>query len=204
MNTPGTRILTAGMAGAWLCMASSLAAQDAPGRWYLDLDGGLALQQDITIEDTSQSGWFHTQFPEKASFDPGVRLDLSGGVHLARSWRTEIDLGFIYNPGSTLDYFQAPITGNVICTLPLHGPVSAYVGAGIGGVFDVLGRSILDSREGFAFAYQAIAGVKYALKEDLALGLSYKLLGTPEHDLWGARVEGTMSHSILVAVTFKF
>jgi opacity protein-like surface antigen len=179
-------------------------AQDLPGRWYLGLDGGLALQQNITIEDNSQASWFHTPLPQKASFDPGARLDVSGGVHLSRSWKAEFELGFIYNPGSPLDFFQVPMMANAIYTLPLRGPVSAYVGGGIGGVYGVLMHDILDSEEGLGFGYQVIAGVKYALKEDLDLGLSYKFLGTTEHDLGAARVEGTFSHSILAAVTFKF
>ncbi len=186
-------------------MASNILAQDVPGRWFLNLDAGLALQQDIGVQDTGGG---------KLSFDPGLRVDLSGGVHLAPSWKAEAELGFIYNAGDSVgdeplvsqnpDYCQVPLMGNVIYTLPLRGPVSAYVGAGIGGVWGVLWHDILGSEDGVAFGYQAIAGVKYALNEELDLGLSYKFLGTTEHDLGAARVDGTSSHSILGAITFKF
>ncbi len=204
MNTPKTKILTVGVAGALMCLAAKLQAQDVPGRWYLGVDAGVALQQDLTIEDTSQPSWFHDPLPQKASFDPGVRLDVSGGVHLSRSWRTEIELGFIYNSGSTLDYFQVPMMANVIYTLPLRGPVSAYAGAGVGGVAGVLGRNFLDSEAGFTLGCQGILGVKYALNDHLDLGLAYKLLGTIEHDVGPARVDGATSHAILAAATVKF
>jgi opacity protein-like surface antigen len=204
MNTLRTKILFAGVAGVLICMASNLLAQDVPGGWYLGVDTGLALQQELTIEDTSQASWFHDPLPQKASFGPGIRLDVSGGVHLSESWKTEVEVGFIYNPGSSLDYFQVPMIANVIYTLPLHGPISAYVGAGAGGVAGVLWSDLFSSEGGLAFGYQAIVGVKYALKEDLDLGLSYKFLGTTGHDLGAARVDGTFSHSILAAVTFKF
>jgi hypothetical protein len=82
MNTLKTKILTVGVAGGLMCMASNVLAQDVPGRWYLGLDTGLALQQDITIEGTGG---------ERLSFDPGFRLGLSGGVHLSQSWKAELE-----------------------------------------------------------------------------------------------------------------
>lgn len=205
MNTLRTKIPIAALAGVLLCMASNILAQDVPGRWFLGLDAGLALQGDITVQDTGGG---------KLSFDPGLRVDLSGGVQLARSWKAEVELGFIYNGGNSVgdeplvshnpDYCQVPLMGNVSYTLPLRGPVSAYVGAGIGGVWGVLWHDILGSEDGVAFGYQAFAGVKYALNEDLDLGLAYKFLGTTEHDLGSERVDGAFSHSILAAITFKF
>ncbi len=205
MNTLKTNTLTMGMAGALMCLASNLPAQDVTGRWYLGLDAGLALQQDMTIQGPGAS---------KLSFDPGFRFDLSGGVHLLQSLKAEIELGFIFNAVSSVssepvgsggpDYSQVPMMVNAIYTLPLHGPVSAYVGAGVGGVWGVLWHSIIDADDSLAFGYQGILGVKYALSNDLDLGLSYKFLGTAEHDLGTGSVDGTMSHSILAALTFKF
>ncbi len=205
MNALGNRILTLGVAAPLLCMASNLAAQDLPGRWYLGLDAGLALQQDMTIKDTGGG---------KLSFDPGIRLDVSGGVHLSESWRAEVELGFIYNPVSSVSgqslggdnphYFQVPIMANVIYSLPLHGPITAYVGAGVGGVGGVLWTSLLGSEDSFTFGCQGILGAKYALSNDLDVGLAYKLLGTFDHDLGAAEVDGTLLHSILATFTFKF
>ncbi len=205
MNTLRTKIPIAAVAGVLLCMASNILAQDLPGRWFLGLDAGLALQQDMTVQDTGGG---------KLSFDPGLRLDLSGGVHVAPSWKAEVELGLIYNGASSVggeslgghnpDYFQVPLMGNVIYTLPLGGPVSAYLGAGLGGVWGVLWHDLFGTEDGIAFGYQAIAGVKYALNEDLDMGVSYKFLGTTEHDLGAATVDGTFSHSILATMTFKF
>ncbi len=205
MNTLKAKILVLGITGALVSTASNLPAQDTPGRWYLGLDAGLALQQDITIQDTGGA---------KLAFDPGVRLDLSGGLHLSKSWKAEVELGFIYNSVSSVggesagsdspDYFQVPIMANVIYTLPLRGPISAYAGVGVGGVYGLLWTDLFGSEDSFSFGYQGILGVKYALNDNLDLGLSYKLLGTVEHDLGAATVDGTLSHSVLAVVTFKF
>ncbi len=67
-----------------MVIALNSLAQDQAGRWYLDLDAGVSLQQDIAIEDTSSPSWFHTSLPPKLAFDPGVRLDVSGGVQMSR------------------------------------------------------------------------------------------------------------------------
>jgi opacity protein-like surface antigen len=136
-----------------------------------------------------------------------------------------LELGFIYNPGRSggeslrfpswwgswqtasggLDLFQVPTMANAIYTLPLYGPISAYVGAGLGGVYTELWNGFLGgSKDSFSFGYQGILGVKYALNDGLDIGLSYKLLGSIEHDMETVKVEGTMSHSILAAFNFKF
>jgi opacity protein-like surface antigen len=204
MKTLKNKILTVSMATALMCTASNLLGQDLAGRWYLGLDAGVALQQDITIEDTGGG---------KLSFHPGVRLGLSGGVHLSQAWRAELELGCIFNPvksfaeggseGSDRGYWQVPMMANGIYRLPLRGPVSAYVGAGVGGVYGVLWEWLL-AEDSFTFGYQGILGVNYALNDNLDVGLRYKFLGTVEHDLGGVEVDGSMSHSILAAVTFKF
>ena len=201
------------IAGALMCTAWNLFSQELPGQWYLGLDTGAVLQQEITIQDGG-----------KLTFDPGFRLDVSGGVHLSQSWKAELELGFLYNSvrsgGESLksqswmgfgwtqskgqDFVQVPMMANVTYTLPLQGPIRAYGGAGIGGVYSVLWQDILASKEGLAFGYQVILGLKYALNEDLDLGLSYKFLGTTEHELGATKVDGTIAHSILAAVTFKF
>ena len=205
MNTLKPKILTAGFAGVMVLVASTLPAQDIAGRGYLSLDVGLALQQDITLQRAGDS--------RRLSFDPGARLDLSGGLHLSESWRAELELGFIFNSvsaidgesaGSSAEYFQVPIMANGIYTLPLHGPIRVYVGAGLGGVASMFWNNLFDADDSFTFGYQAIVGAKYALNDSLDLGLSYKLLGTLEHDLGPATADGTFSHSILAAITFKF
>ncbi len=198
MNTPKRKILTVSIAGAVLCLACGTFGQDLAGRWYLGLDTGVAFQQDLHVENAGGG---------KLEFDPGFRLDVSGGTHLSEVWRAEVELGFIYNPmestGSDAGLFQVPIMANAIYTVPIHGPISAYVGAGLGGVYTALWHG-LDGEDSFTFAYQGIVGVKYAINDNFDVGLSYKLLGTLERDLGPVAAEGALSHSILAAFTFKF
>ncbi len=204
MKSIKTKIISLSAAGSLTCLAYPLLAQET-GQAYLGFDVGLALQQDLTVQDTGGG---------KLSFDPGVRLDLGGGVHLSPSWKLGLELGIIYNSVSSIggqtggfggvDYLQMPIMANVIYTLPLKGPVSAYAGVGVGGVYEVLATDWFGSEESFSFGYQGMLGVKYALSETVDLGLAYRLLGTIEHDLGDATVDGTFSHSIVAAFTFKF
>lgn len=199
MNNHKNKILIGAMACLLLSTACNLLAQNEPGRWYLGLDAGLAVQQDVTLEGP---------VTRKLAFDPGFRLDLSGGVHLSESWRAELEVGFTYNSITDIhqEYFQVPLLANGIYTLPLRGPISVYVGAGLGGVSTMLWDNHLfgDTDGSFTFGYQGIVGAKYVLNDNLDLGLTYKLLGTLDHDFGAYQMEATLSHSFLAAFTFKF
>jgi opacity protein-like surface antigen len=166
------------------------AGTDTPGRWYLGLDAGLALQQDTTLR--------YAGGDNRLSFDPGFRLDLSGGVHLSQSWRAEVEMGLIFNSseGRSKEYCQVPVLVNGIYSLPLHGRMSAYVGAGLGGVYSAL-WDVWDADGSLTLGFQGIVGARYAISDTFDLGLSYKLLGTLEHDLGPYTLDGTFSPSFL-------
>ena len=60
----------------------------------------------------------------------------------------------------------------------------------------------------FTFAYQATAGLKYAINETMEVGIAYKFIGTTDHS-WSANnvnfdTDGTMTHAILANFTWKF
>ncbi len=204
MKPSKTNIVAIAAGMALLLSGSRVSAQSSDRKSYLDLDAGMALQQDVTIEETGGA---------KLGFAPGFRLDVSEGLHLSDCWRAEVQVGFIYNgvdsiareslEGEGLGYLQMPLIANAIYRLPLHGPIRADIGAGFGGVYGILWQDIFAS-DGFSFAYQGILGVKYAVNEGFELGVCYKLLGTFEHELGGVKVDGALSHSILARFTFKW
>jgi len=169
----------------------------------------VAVQRDITIRGADVG---------KVSFDPGFRFDVAIGGG-SESWRAEFEFGFIYNSvksfnGDSLnsegvrpDVYELPMMVNVIYKLPFHGPVTAYVGAGIGGVYGIFvgsDTSILGFTTDITFGYQGLAGVKYAVSDRCDLGVAYKFLGTTEHDLDFSKLDGTMTHSLLATLSFKF
>ena len=190
---------------------SSSAGGFPTGRLYLGADAGLALQQEVTIKDSGGA---------KISFDPGARFDVAVGYHFTDAWAAEFQTGVIYNSidkiagisldsqGLSANLYQIPLMANLSYTLPVRERVSAYLGAGVGGVVGVFhgeGGGESTDHTDLTFGYQGILGLKYALNDKMGLGLAYKFLGTTDHDFGsGVKSEGTRTHSVLVAFTIKF
>jgi opacity protein-like surface antigen len=189
------------------------------GKWYLGFDAGVALQQDITLSDSVGDS-------DTVTFDPGATLDCEMGYNFTSNWAAELEIGLIANPVAlssalgtdfmSVDYTELPVMVNVIYTRPLGHHFSAYVGGGLGGVFsdysnEFGGTTPSDS----VFAFQGMAGVKYAVNERWDVGIAYKFLGTTGHDVGPGvaydgitpteyKSDGTMTHSFLLALTGKF
>ncbi len=97
---------------------------------------------------------------------------------------------------------------------PLHvstlrpAKLRGYIGGGIGGVYGIFtgnGTSLFGFTSDLTFGYQGIAGIQYAVSDRCDLGVSYKFLGTTEHDLGsGVAMDGTLTHSFMAALTIKF
>jgi opacity protein-like surface antigen len=189
------------------------------GKWYLGFDAGVALQQDITLSDSVGDS-------DTVTFDPGATLDCEMGYNFTPNWAAELEIGLIANPVAlsyalgtdfmSVDYTELPVMVNVIYTRPLGHHFSAYVGGGLGGVSsdysnEFGGTTPSDS----VFAFQGMAGVKYAVNERWNVGIAYKFLGTTGHDVGPGvaydgitpteyKSDGTMTHSFLLALTGKF
>jgi opacity protein-like surface antigen len=181
-------------------------AEDA--NWYVKGDVGPAFVGDITTTSTDLFGVSRTT---RSSFKTGVRMDLDGGYQFNDSWALEGEVGYIYNPvdfsnsaaSASPNLYQLPIMIDGIYTLPVDWKVKPYVGAGVGLVF-----TGLNDLEDVSAAGQIIAGVKYDLNKNIDLSLAYKFLITTAHDwndlLNSTESNGTITHSILASVTFKF
>ena len=172
-------------------------------------EGGVSLTQDTTFH-----GFDGTT---KVSFDRGFRLDVTGGQTLPSGLGFDLDLGLIYSPmkrnplvadSGNLDFYQIPMMLEVRYEIPLFGPVSAYLGGGIGAVYDVFtgsGTSILGFTTDVTFGYQGTAGIECALNDRWAIGVGYRFLGTTDHDLGsGVTMDGTLTHSLLATLSYKF
>jgi len=200
------KILTLAFSVALMCAPGNVNAQ--PGT-YISFDAGAAFQQDIIINEKKK---------KKISFDTGFRFDVAAGVPFSDSWSAEVETGVIYNSvrsiggerldseTGSLDLYQVPAMLNVIYKLPVHGPLTAHVGVGVGAVYSVFwAGNVFNSTEDLTFGYQGMLGLKYAIGPRWDFGLTYKCLGTTEHDLGdGIKSDGTMTHSILAAFTLHF
>lgn len=194
-----------------------------PSPWndelYLNFDAGIAWQQNITMRDNVGDS-------ETVTFDPGARLDFDLGYNLSKNWATEFEVGLIINPVKSsfilgtdylnVDFEEVPLLVNVVYTLPLGERLSAYAGGGLGGVFSYYSNDFGDTTPtDSAFAFQGMAGFRYIFNERWSVSLGYKFLGTTRHDVGPGvafdgmtpteyKSDGTMTHSVLAALTFRF
>jgi opacity protein-like surface antigen len=203
--------------------AAVLRAEDTSGKLYLNGDVGVALMQDVTINKFNG-----TPVPYKVSLDPGIRFDLGVGYNITDSLAAEVETGLIWNPADLVylgsawlpfdmlhvraDIYQIPFLVNAIYRIPLKSGLTPYIGVGVGADFAIVDFSmpgISANYNDVTFAYQGIAGVKYAVTKNIDVGLAYKFLGTLDHSwnlLPGVRTDTapTMTHSILATLTWRF
>ena len=199
--------------------ASTRSYLDPPaGKVYLGFDMGPAFQHGITITDTIGDS-------DHVTFGTGVRLDCQLGYNFTPHWAAELETGLIIVPVNNsvflgtdfmdVSFVEFPIMLNVIYTQPLGDHLSAYVGGGVGGAFSDYSNEFGEATENDStFAYQGLAGLKYTFNQRWELGLTYKFLGTTEHNLGSGldsnfnpttfQSNGTMTHAVLVALTCRF
>lgn len=206
-----TTIITGALA-LTLINAINLKAEVIQERAYLGFDGGVALQQEVTIKAPAGS--------VNATFDPGFRIGIRGGYQLWEELSLELESGLIYNSmdkisgvslssvGASAELYQVPIMANAIYSFTLQEPFSFYAGGGLGAVVSDFRASAFGSSGNSwdtTFGYQLMAGFKYAFDTGWELNLGYKFLGTTGHDLGsGLKTDGTGTHSILAGFTYKF
>lgn len=167
---------------------------------YAHIDGGLAYQQDATLEETISSGVPPANFTSgTVTFNSGIRGNIALGYNINRSWAAELDTGVLWNSvdsfdgtslssvGASFDTYTIPLLANLVYRIPIKGPWTFYLGAGAGGAASILSysQSYLGTRYGwdssdFVFAYQAKAGLQYKLRRNAALGITYEFLGTTD------------------------
>jgi hypothetical protein len=140
------------------------------------------------------------------------------GGRFNQSWGMDVDLGLVYNAmkpvpnpftgeSEGLDMFQIPMILSLTYRLPFHGPLDVYGGFGVGpvlGIYSGGGTSIIGINNDWSFGYQATLGFKYALSDKCDFGIAYKFLGTTDHDMGRFKTDGTLNHSLLATLTWKF
>ncbi len=170
-----------------------------------------------------QAGDVVTFNKPKFEFDPGVRVDVAVGHRFSEALAVELEAGFAENAVNeakftgtmngvgydqkfsinNVNLWQVPVLVNGIYTFNVSPKLKPFVGAGAGGIYTLV-ETKGSSRDDFTFAYQGQAGVDYLFTDTLSLGLTYKFLGTLDHDFGGVRTEPIYTHSILAALTLRF
>lgn len=200
---------------ALLMSAAGVRAVDWSDNLYLNTDVGSALQQNTQFH---LSGWPTTQ---DATFNPGVRADIDLGYKFDDTWAVEFETGVIWNSidsiggfsvNGSFDIYTIPLLANVIYKFPTGSSWTPYVGMGVGGVVSIADFSNATSGSSdtcFTFAYQAEAGLKYALTKNISIGVAYKYFNTLNQrwffsNAGSVKFDGVHIHAIVASFTWTF
>jgi len=207
--------------GAALVMSAMGAnASDWSDNLYLGADAGGAFQQNaVMTQSVGHAG------RQTTTFNSGIRGDITVGYNLDKSWAVELESGIIWNSvdkigvvslssiDQSIDTYSVPILANVIYKVPTGNAWTPYFGVGAGGLADsgdfrVGTTHYYDST--FTFAYQAKAGVDYALTKNASVGIAYKFLGTPNQRFYLSgmndhlKLDGIYTHAVVASFTWNF
>jgi len=210
-----------------LAMLVSQTAQAQLDRLYVKGDVGGNLTRDTTLNE-----FFGQPLASNAkiTFDPGIRVGLVAGYQLTSWFAVEGETGVMANTinsitgASQVDawYSNVPLLFNVRLQCPIWEKVKPYIGGGVGGSFPVIdanqitigGTSMTGSQGTAVFAYQAFAGVRFKLNEQMGLALEYHYLHSDAAS-WNAEFSTgtasntlefgpTQTHSLSIAFDYHF
>jgi opacity protein-like surface antigen len=204
--------------------ASSLRAADGTIGPYLHFDAGPAV-----TEDTDLKRFAGPSPGVEVEFDPGLHFGAAGGFQVTPWFAAELETGFTANyidrlrgtSGIALhnsSFSNVPLLANVVFRYPTPIGLIPFIGAGAGMSFSTLDADEITDHSTFVvdgtdtdavFAYQAFAGLRYRLNEQMDLGLQYKYFYSDSAS-WDVdvyfysndRIKFDSIHSHLVAFTF--
>lgn len=199
-------------------------------RFYLQADVGGNSARDVDLRDFFGEP---TLAPGSTiSLDPGIRLGIRGGYGITDWFAAEIETGVTANDIESISGPTVAVADGSLANVPFllnarfHLPngyrVSPYVGAGFGLSSTVLsgddiiigGTSFSGSAADVVFAYQAFAGLRFAINDHMGLSLEYHFLHAGSSSMDADLTVGTFSdtvklgrtqtHSVSVAFDFQF
>src|SRR4029453_1358454 len=205
-------------------LASAMVATPAIARdktLYLGVEAGPMWANDMDIDIDSTEGEFDfLDIDHKLGYDVGVIFGYDAGIV-----RAELDLSYKRASHDELDFdaegtvdadghtSYTAIMTNLLLDLGNEDGFSFYAGPGAGFAW---GKIELDSsdaefddhaKEG-GFAWQLVAGVRYALNPNVDIGAKYRYFHphrVTEDFGQGAELEGRFtSHSLLATLTYNF
>ena len=196
---------------------------------------GASLGGTATL-DASVKEFFGPISNTKVHFDPGLHVGFVGGYQLCDWFSVEGETGVYMNQIDSIDgasfngngnefVEQVPLLANVRLQWPSHGhcPVTPYVGGGLGGSISVIdfqddislnGVTGNGSSADLVFAYQAFAGLRFAVAQNIDVGVEYHYFVTTGSDwsfnnTFGTQTDrvkfgGTQTHAASVVMNFRF
>lgn len=212
--------LVALLLGSSPAMAESPFDVPTPSGWYVSLFGGVTFADDYE----PSANLFGVQYSFETEFDNGYVLGIALGTQILPNLRGEIEYAYSNsnNDRGAIKFNGAPILGgtllgelevqtvlvNLWYDIQLNGPITPYIGGGIG-----YGHAGLDFSSGLSdddggFAYQLGVGARYAFNERWNLDVSYRFKDIIGLDInpafggiWGD--DDLQSHNIQAGITYK-
>jgi len=204
-------------------------------RFYIkgDLGGNLIAKTSVTALSMDPYSGLHVLNRGEVRFDPGEWAGCACGYQVIDWFATEAELGAAVNTLQTtkslLQYNQAVIRDGTFANLPflinvkLSYPDRAhwapFIGAGLGASASILDADVVFARGVFntysrvssrgvnvVFAYQAFAGIRYKLNEQMGLALEYRYLATEGTNWENSSITfGSIeTHALSLAFTCRF
>jgi len=211
-------------AGIALLSAFTVGGQET--RFYVRGDAGGAWTPDADVK-----AFLGSQSPgSKVKFDPGIRFGFAAGYHVTDWFAAEAETGVmacsidsITGIGATstdASFANVPFLINARFQCPTPCRLTPYVGGGLGASATVLdvdhidfdGGRLRGSQSTAVFAYQAFAGLRYKLNEQMGLSLEYHYFATTEPK-WRVdftagpdtiRFGGIETHAVSIAFDYNF
>lgn len=216
-------ILLAAVAVAALA-TPALARDGAP---YVGIEGGIVLPEDLNADLRVDDGFTTTHYNNafKVDFKKGYDIDAIAGYDFGM-FRLEGELGYKHFRAKDIDVTGAvfddedldvsskanvlSLMGNALLDFSDDSGWSGYAGGGIGRA-----RVKLAGDSDSTFAWQAIAGVRYAVSYNMDIGLKYRYFNTKRLnfsddfddgiDSFGVRASGKLhTHSLLASLIYNF
>lgn len=204
-----SRTKTALFAAAMATLAAHAHAQDAG--FYVGAGLGLTDTPSTSVTDTAS---------RTVKFDNGTMGALALGYGFANNWRAEAelsrraaDLDSVGGIAASGELLATSLMANVVYDFDINAPISPYLGLGAGlsrVKFDnasPFGASSIDDSD-TVLAGQAIAGLSYALKDNLDLFADYRYFITDDVDMRTAAGNAASfdvdTHAVMVGLRFSF
>ena len=199
--------------------AAQAQSQAATG-WYAGVLGGLNLAEEANA-DTRDPGLALGKLSSLTGADAAITHKRGWGAgglagYAFGAFRLQADIIFRRNvfDTTTITGAEAVASGHVsslapmfsaLYDIPTGSRLVPYVGAGVGASrLTVSSGSAKESKWGFA--YQGIAGLRVDLNQNLAVGVEYRYLASPQRDFNenSLRNYGEHSHSAFLSLTYRF
>ena len=203
-----------------LTIACALTSTDASAEErqgpYFTGDLGVAITDDTDLKEFPGASRGHD-----VEFDTGMRMSLGGGWSFSEWFRAGGEFGFIAHSlkGTDAIYYQWPLMGVVEFRLPNRSPLVPFIGGGPGFSTSYIaidddyigdGDFVDGSGSDAVFVWQAYAGLRYKIDDNISVGVVYKYFEAEgssfevDNSSQDIRFGRTRTHSISASFSMGF